>query len=202
MDREKVTDMDVRAENLRKEFGGQIVLNGFTHTFKEHETTCITGRSGCGKTTLLRILMGLEKPEQGEVTGMPGRIAAVFQEDRLCENLSGERNIRLVLPRTVASGEIREAMKQVGLSDAFDKPVRELSGGMRQRVSVLRALFMDADLIFMDEPLKGLDENTRKQTISYILEKTAGKTMIIVTHDKNDIEAFRALETVEMHSLS
>lgn len=190
--------MDVRAENLKKQYGGQIVLDGFTHTFKEHETTCITGRSGCGKTTLLHILLGLEKPDQGEVRGKPDRTAAVFQEDRLCENLSGERNIRLVLPHMADSGEIQRAMKAVGLADAFGKPVRELSGGMRQRVSVLRALFMDADLIIMDEPMKGLDENTRKQTISYIMEKTAGKTMIIVTHDREDIKAFRALDVVEM----
>lgn len=190
--------MNVRAENLKKNYGGQSILDGFTYTFKEHETTCITGRSGCGKTTLLHILLGLERPDQGSVKGMPDRIAAVFQEDRLCENLSGERNIRMVLGRRADSGEIQRAMRAVGLADAFDKPVRELSGGMRQRVSVLRALFMDADLIVMDEPMKGLDENTRKQTISYIMEKTAGKTLIIVTHDKEDIEAFHALDVVEM----
>ena len=190
--------MDIKAEKLVKKFGDQIVLNEFTYRFKEHGTTCIMGQSGCGKTTLLNILLGLLEPDSGRVTGVPEHVAAVFQEDRLCENLSGEANIRLVLPRA-AAGEVPKAMKAVGLEDAFGRPVRELSGGMRQRVSILRALLSGAELIVMDEPLKGLDEATRERTASYIMEKAKGKTLIIVTHDKWDIETFHAAAVVEMN---
>lgn len=189
--------MDIRVEKLVKKFGDQMVLNEFTYRFREHGTTCIMGQSGCGKTTLLNILLGLLEPDSGSITGIPEHVAAVFQEDRLCENLSGEANIRLVLPRA-AAGSVQKAMKAVGLEDAFGRPVRELSGGMRQRVSILRALLSDAELIIMDEPLKGLDEATRERTASYIMECAKGKTLIIVTHDKWDIETFHASAVVEM----
>lgn len=190
--------MDIRAEKISKKFGEQTVLNEFTYTFREKKTTCIMGQSGCGKTTLLNILLGILAPDSGCVTGIPKHVAAVFQEDRLCENLSGEANIRLVLPRVADAGEVQRAMESVGLTDAFGKPVRELSGGMRQRISILRALLAESELIIMDEPLKGLDEDTRERTASYIMERAEGKTLIIVTHDKWDIETFHASAVVEM----
>ena len=128
--------------------------------FPEGKTTCIRGRSGCGKTTLIRLLLGLDIPDKGKIEGISDRkISAVFQEDRLCENLSAASNIRLVCTETISDRELEEAYKAV----ALQKPVRELSGGMRRRVSILRALQADSDCVIMDEPLRGLDEKKQNK---------------------------------------
>lgn len=130
--------------------------------FPEGKTTCIRGRSGCGKTTLIRLLLGLDIPDKGKIEGISDRkISAVFQEDRLCENLSAASNIRLVCTETISDRELEEAYKAV----ALQKPVRELSGGMRRRVSILRALLADSDCVIMDEPLRGLDEKPEQKQL-------------------------------------
>ena len=116
----------------------------------------------------------------------------VFQEDRLCENLSASANIRLVRQKKPWGRDreevrqIREAMTAAGLSGCEDQPVRELSGGMRRRVALLRALCCDWDILFLDEPFKGLDEETKKQVMDYTKEMCAGKTVIFVTHDSKE----------------
>ena len=162
--------------------------------FPEGKTTCIRGRSGCGKTTLIRLLLGLDIPDKGKIEGISDRkISAVFQEDRLCENLSAASNIRLVCTETISDRELEEAYKAV----ALQKPVRELSGGMRRRVSILRALLADSDCVIMDEPLRGLDEKTRAKTIDYILKKTEGKTLIFVTHEEKEAVWLKADKTLK-----
>ena len=162
--------------------------------FPEGKTTCIRGRSGCGKTTLIRLLLGLDIPDKGKIEVISDRkISAVFQEDRLCENLSAASNIRLVCTETISDRELEEAYKAV----ALQKPVRELSGGMRRRVSILRALLADSDCVIMDEPLRGLDEKTRTKTIDYILKKTEGKTLIFVTHEEQEAVWLKADKTLK-----
>ena len=162
--------------------------------FPEGKTTCIRGRSGCGKTTLIRLLLGLDIPDKGKIEGISDRkISAVFQEDRLCENLSAASNIRLVCTETISDRELEEAYKAV----ALQKPVRELSGGMRRRVSILRALLADSDCVIMDEPLRGLDEKTRTKTIDYILKKTERKTLIFVTHEEQEAVWLKADKTLK-----
>jgi len=184
---------------IYKAFGGQQVLKDFSYCFPAGKTTCIMGESGCGKTTLVHILLGLCQPDAGEVEGVPkGKLAAVFQEDRLCENISAAANIRLVLDRKLSDRELTEAFRAVKLKDAGRKPVRELSGGMRRRVAVLRAVLAEKECIVMDEPLKGLDEETRRLTAEFIKEKTRGKTLIIVTHDFEEIALFEAERILRM----
>lgn len=191
--------MDIIVDSLNKSFGEQEVLKNFSYQFREGKTTCIMGESGCGKTTLIRILLGLETKDSGTVSGVSyGKISAVFQEYRLCENLSAAANIRFVCRRRLADSEINEAFLRVHLDDANQKPVRFLSGGMKQRVAIVRALLADSECIFMDEPLKGLDEDTKRMTADYICEKAAGKTLIVVTHDVKDIELLKADFVLEM----
>ena len=146
--------------------------------------------SGAGKTTLLRILAGLEKVDSGQIEGLEGlRISMVFQEDRLCENLSASANIRLVRGKKPWGRDKKleaKISKAVGLGGCEDQPVREFSGGMRQRTALLRALYSEWDVLFLDEPFKGLDEETKELVIEYTKKQCFGKTVIFVTHDRSE----------------
>ena len=191
--------MDINVDHVSKAYGEQQILRDLCCVFPEGKTTCIRGRSGCGKTTLIRLLLGLDIPDKGKIEGINDRkISAVFQEDRLCENLSAASNIRLVCTETITDRELEEAYKAVALTEVWQKPVRELSGGMRRRVSILRALLAESDCVIMDEPLRGLDEKTRAKTIDYILKKTEGKTLIFVTHEEKEAVWLKADRTVDI----
>ncbi len=188
----------LKAVNITKNFGENKVLNNFTHEFAEGKVTAVLGRSGCGKSTLLNMLMGLIAPDGGEVIrGENQRISAVFQENRLCENLTASANIRLVTGKRYTRAEIAAELAAVGLGDCADKPVRTLSGGMKRRTALLRALLAEYDALFLDEPFKGLDEETKRAVMEYVREKTRGKTVVLVTHDRDEC-AFLADEIIEL----
>ena len=178
--------MDIVIDNLTKSYGDKLALPPFSCTLAAGERVCLLGQSGCGKTTLLRLLLGLETPTGGRVTGLPDRISAVFQEDRLCPSFSAVTNVALALGRQVPKGEIVALLTDLGLGDALTKPVRELSGGMQRRVAIARSLLMSADLYLMDEPFKGLDEDTRRTVMDLVLERTEGKTVLVITHDPEE----------------
>lgn len=186
----------LRAVNICKKFGENVVLENFSHDFAKGKSAAILGRSGCGKTTLLNILMGLLPPDSGEVI-REGRISAVFQENRLCENLSASANIRLVTGKKLTERQIAAEFSAVGLQGCENKPVRELSGGMKRRAALLRALLSEYDILFADEPFKGLDADTKLGVMRYFKEKTAGKTVIFVTHDNAECDSL-ADETVTL----
>lgn len=190
--------MEIRISGLQKSYGVHRVLEDFHAVIPSGKTTCIMGPSGCGKTTLLRILMGLEKADGGVAEGIPEKKSAVFQEDRLCGSLSGKTNIRLVCPgRDVA--EVEEGMRTLGLQECMDQPVMEYSGGMRRRTAVLRALCADWEILFLDEPLKGLDDEMKKVTAGYIRRQAEGKTVVCVTHDREDIELLGADQVIRIY---
>jgi NitT/TauT family transport system ATP-binding protein len=140
--------------------------------------------SGMGKTTLLRIIMGLEEPDSGSIKGLEDlKISTVFQEDRLCEYLTPINNIKLVNP-TLTDQQILEALSSFGLSGCERQKTSELSGGMKRRIAILRAIMAEYDILFLDEPFKGIDINTKETVISEIIKRTKGKTIIFVTHDE------------------
>ena len=189
---------DIRIKNVSKTYGEKQVLSQLSKEFPAGETTVIMGVSGCGKTTLLRILLGLEKVDSGKVTGMPERVAVLFQEDRLCEDVSAYENIALVLERKKTHAQ-RDAQKcrieqeaaQVGITaDDLKQNVMELSGGMRRRIALLRALLYDADCVILDEPFKGLDATTKQIVMQYVKEKVAGRTTFLVTHEQAEADFF------------
>lgn len=186
----------LKAVNITKKFGDNTVLDNFTHDFADGKVTAVLGRSGCGKSTLLNVLMGLIKPDGGEVIRDGERISAVFQENRLCENLTASANIRLVTGKRYTRGEIAAELAAVGL-DCAEKAVRELSGGMKRRTALLRALLAEYDVLFLDEPFKGLDADTKQTVLGYCKRKTAGKTVVFVTHDKDECAAL-ADEIIEL----
>lgn len=179
--------MDIRIEHIFKSYGGLKVLKDLSMCFPEGKITCIMGESGLGKTTLLRILMGLENADSGLIEGMDGRkCSAVFQDDTLCMNLTAVRNILLVCDKGVTKEEIEQQLASVGLEGVSSKPVRDLSGGMRRRVAVVRALAAQSDIVILDEPFKGLDAETRDKVIRYVRNMLKGRTLIMVTHNETE----------------
>lgn len=176
----------ISVTHLSKAFHDKKVLNDLSFCIEKGSITAVMAPSGVGKTTLLRILMGLEQADEGQVDGLEGlTLSAVFQEDRLCANLSPVSNIRLVTGKAFSKKEILEALNELGLGSCVSQPVRELSGGQRRRVCLLRALLAPWDLLLMDEPFKGLDAKTRDFAMHYVQNFCArrGGTVIFVTHD-------------------
>ena len=183
---------DLILTGICKSFGGHTVLKDLSLCFPAGEISCVMAPSGAGKTTLLRILMGLETADAGEIRGMEGqRVGAVFQEDRLLPWATAAGNIRLVSP-ALTKEEIRGAFLASGLSGSEEQPVSELSGGMARRVALLRALLAENDVLLLDEPFNGLDEETRRMVIDCLLHLRAGRTAIVVTHDEKETGALGA----------
>ena len=179
--------MELRVINLNKAFGTHIVLKDTSMTFPEGKRTVLMGDSGCGKTTLLRILMGLERRDSGEITGVPECVSAVFQEDRLLEGFNAVSNVAFATDRDITKEAILRHLAEVGLYDSAYQSVSELSGGMKRRVAIVRAILAKKELLLLDEPLKGLDEHSREQTAAYIKRHSEGVTTIIVTHDIDEV---------------
>ena len=113
--------------------------------------------------------------------------SAVFQEDRLLNDMTAESNIRLVNPSLSLPGAI-DAMAELGLHESAQQKVRELSGGMKRRVAILRAVLHDSDILLLDEPFQGLDAETRKTVISYLRRKAENRTVLLITHNREDAE--------------
>lgn len=182
--------MNIVVSNLTKSFGENLVLDRFSATFPKHEATCIMGPSGTGKTTLLNILMGLWTPDSGTLSGVPYLKSAVFQEDRLCESFNAVSNVRLVCDKKVSKDQIISHLTSIGLKDSSGKPVSEYSGGMKRRVAIVRAMITHSDILFLDEPFKGLDDETKEKTMQYVKNNINGRTVIMITHNIEEVRAF------------
>ena len=186
----------MKIQHLCKSFDGKVVLDHVSLTLESGGTACLMAPSGRGKTTLLRCIAGLEAPDSGQITDLPERIAYVFQEDRLCDGFSAVDNIRLVTGKALGEGEIRRHLEELGLAGSLDQPVRELSGGMRRRVAISRAVCFGAGLLLLDEPFKGLDDEARQQTADYILQHRGAAAILCVTHDREDAAALGGADIV------
>ena len=172
---------ELHIENLCKAFDGRLVLEHVTFTAGTG-VTCVMAPSGAGKTTLLRILLGLERPDSGSVPGGV-RWSAVFQEDRLLEHLDAMENLRFVLGSALDESAANVLLTELGLGDTAGKPVREFSGGMKRRLALARALLAPFDLLALDEPFTGLDEDNRDRAWRCVLDRTAGRTVLLVSHE-------------------
>ncbi len=175
------------AEAVSKAYRGIPVLEEENLRIGRGDIYCLMGPSGRGKTTLLRLLMGLERPDDGRITGSGRkRISAVFQEDRLCGYLSGIDNIRIVSGRDGLWCDPRELLSLFLDPEALERPARELSGGMKRRVAIARALAVSSEVVLMDEPFTGLDEETRIQAAEAIRANLNGRALLLVTHQAED----------------
>lgn len=172
----------IEIRNISKTFDGKQVLNNVSFSVKKGECVAIMGRSGIGKTTLLRIIAGLEAPDTGEVVfSENAKKTFVFQENRLLENKSVIDNILAVAPdRKKAEYFLERCL----LSEDKNKKAGALSGGMKRRLAIARALSFGGEIYFLDEPLRELDESTLEETAKLIKEEISGKTAILITHDE------------------
>lgn len=177
----------ISLRHITKTYGEKNVFADLNLAIAEGEVTVLMAPSGYGKTTLLRLVLGLEQPDTGEIEGCPGTCAVVFQEDRLCGAISAIANLALVCD------EKREMLEQrlleAGLdAQALARPAASLSGGEARRVAILRALAAKAELLVFDEPLKGLDEEARSRMLELIARYRQGRTLLWVTHDVRDAD--------------
>lgn len=180
--------MTVTVSHITKKFDENTVLRDVSFDIPAGKITCLTGESGCGKTTLLRVIAGLIKADSGTVEGVPAKVSFVFQEDRFSESFSAVSNIRMITGRLLSEAEIKRHLAALGLEDYAKKPVSEFSGGMKRRLSVIAAVCFGGDLFLLDEPFKGLDDDWKRKTMDYLRENTAGKTVFCVTHDVREAD--------------
>lgn len=180
----------IEIQNVSKAYGGVPVLSGFSARWEKGERICIMGPSGGGKTTLLRLLAGLEAPDSGQISGL-GQVRLLFQEDRLSEDFTPLRNLLFSVPE-VSREEAVACLTALGLGDSMHRPVRTLSGGMRRRVAIARALLAKGDTLLLDEPFQGLDDETRRKAAAEVLERLKGRTLITVSHDEEDASLLSA----------
>ena len=185
--------LPVSFSGITKSFGSQTVLSQMSGEFADPGITCIMGKSGSGKTTLLNILMGRLKADKGELKGITGRrIGAVFQEDRLLPWCTALENVTLVLGGHQQDTEARAMLTRMQLADCVDQKVTELSGGMKRRVAIARALVFQPEILFMDEPFRGLDDALRVAVMEVVREFSKEHAVIMVTHDPAEAGFFGA----------
>ena len=182
--------MKLQIDHLSKHFGDLTVFDQLSLTMESRNIYCLMAPSGKGKTTLFRILMGFEHADSGQITGLNhARISAVFQEDRLCEAFTPLDNVYMAAAPAFTKAQIRKELLALLPEDALNRPVCTLSGGQKRRTAICRALCAPFDLLIMDEPFTGLDEDTRLEVIQYIKKKSAGKLTLLSTHQQSDINA-------------
>jgi NitT/TauT family transport system ATP-binding protein len=181
--------MKLNVAHLNLSFQGLEVLSDVNFSLHSGSIYCLMGTSGSGKTSFFKILLGLLEADSGLIeTPSDLKIAAVFQEDRLCEEFSPIENLTMTVPghSKVLQKKAKEVLLNLLPRESLTRPVSTLSGGMKRRVAIGRALWVPSDIIVMDEPFTGLDHETKKNVMSYIKECTKDKLVIISTHQSED----------------
>lgn len=169
----------MRVENLTVRYGDKTVLDNIMLTIPEEGLTFLSGPSGIGKTTLLRVLSGLTVPQEGKVE-RSGPAVMLFQEDRLFPGLTALEQVETVLPKS-RRGEALGWLELVELSDDRDKTPGELSGGMARRVALSRALAVEGKVWLLDEPFAGVDRERAFRILSRL--KALNRPMLLTGHD-------------------
>lgn len=183
----------VALRGVTRRYGDAIVFDRFDLELDEGRVTAVMGSNGSGKTTIARLVLRIDQPDDGTVDGLDDRRrSAVFQENRLCEHLSAVNNVRLVLEHPDPE-YVEDELRRAGLPDeALRRPVRTLSGGQRRRVAIVRALVAAADLVVLDEPFSGIDTDSKPALVDYVRDGLQGRTALLITHDAGEVKRFGA----------
>src|SRR5271154_6347931 len=197
----------VATEDLHKSFGSQKVLNGISLAVRRGETLAVLGRSGTGKSVLLRLIIGLQKPDSGavrvhgqDITGLDldqlgeirKKMGFLFQHAALYDSLTVEQNVafplqhhRKDMPASEQNDRVKKLLTEVGMEGSFEKMPSDISGGMQKRVGLARALILEPDILLLDEPTAGLDPISAGEIDDLVLKLQQEHHMasIVVTHD-------------------
>lgn len=175
-------------------YGDKLVLKDFSLSLPQKGAFCLFGASGLGKTTVLRLIAGLEKPKNGSLEGFENkRITFIFQEDRLLPWRTAKENVALALGNTSEAKEKALAvLSSLGLENDADRYPDEMSGGMCRRVAAARALAPESDIILADEPFTGLDEENRRVLAAALREKAKNELVVVVTHIEDEAALLNA----------
>lgn len=175
----------IKLNCLSIEYPDKKIITNLSFTFNTG-FNAICGPSGAGKTSIAHAILGLI-PYTGKIESDSNRYAAVFQEDRLLDNLSVLKNLKLVCPNIEA---VTSALTVFNMSENLHTKVKDLSGGMKRRVAILRAVLYEYDILILDEPFTGLDSEIKEVVMKYIKEKTSEKTVILISHDSSEVMYF------------
>ncbi len=218
--------MVLELKKITKKYNGETVLDDVSLTFETGKRYLIRGVSGAGKTTLIRIILGLEEPDAGRISIRTDssstetdtreygsdekkllrdyrknlkniRFGTVFQEDRLCEEQNAVTNIHITSPG-ISKEEIISELGKLLPDEDVDKPVSELSGGMKRRVSLVRACVAKRDIYLLDEPFTGLDSENAERAARYIDENTRDGILILTTHTEGFTGCIEGLDIIKL----
>ena len=180
----------MKITNLSKRFGKKILFNKFNLTVDESGIVAIKGESGCGKTTLMRIIAGLDKRYSGKIEyGNIKKISYVFQEPRLLPSCTALENVSLPLGNTEEAKETATLwLTKFGLEGDLNTYPDELSGGMKMRVALARAFAYDGDILLLDEAFNGIDADRTKVIMDMVIEYAKTKPCIVITHNQEHLD--------------
>lgn len=191
MNNKTITSQNITIENISFLYNDKLIFDNYSQSFPIGESSVIMAPSGFGKTTLLYLIAGLLTPSKGKIN-IPitdPKFSFAFQDFRLIDGLSVKKNICIVNSK-LSSIDLDNCLEALNIKALANKKVSTLSGGEKSRVSIARALMAEYDILLLDEPFNGLDEETKIKTINYIKEKTAHKTVLLVTHNKEEADYF------------
>lgn len=195
----------IKINHLNKKYGEQAIFKDFALEIVEHESLAVVGESGCGKTTLLRVLAGLDDEFDGEIllngkdvgkTAPDDRnIALVFQEPALWNHMTVRENILFPIERKkwkAVKGKLEYICEKLEIAELLSRYPDEISGGQAKRVSLARALISGKQILLLDEPLSNIDGDTREKVLTFLREEYVGKyTIVYVSHDMHEVESIR-----------